>query len=84
MATYRGDQPSERDATIVAHFVALIHSHAVHDHRQAADALERLAELGVIVRFQDSRRSKAGPPGSRAANPKRQERLPGGKSNAGR
>lgn len=46
-----GDQERARDATIIAHVVALIHSRRKGDYLQAADAHRELVRLGVVIKF---------------------------------
>ena len=41
----------DRDATVIAHVVALVHSRRKGDYLSAADAHRELERLGVLVKF---------------------------------
>jgi hypothetical protein len=50
------DPARERDAVIIAHVVALIHSRSKGDYLTAAQAHHELERLGVLVRFPRQRK----------------------------
>lgn len=47
----------ERDATIIAYFVALMHSRREGDYLQAADAHRQLERFGVQIKFPRKRKA---------------------------
>ena len=51
------DPEHERDATIIAHLVALVHARSKRDYLTAADAHRELDRLGVSVRFRRTPKS---------------------------
>ena len=51
------DPERDRDATIIAHVVALVHARRKRDYLTATDAHRELDRLGVSMRFHRIRKS---------------------------
>jgi len=54
--------PQQRDAEIVAYFVALVYARSKGDYLKAADAHRELERRGVLVRFRRQRPAGGGEP----------------------
>lgn len=52
------DPARERDATIIAHVVALVHARRHADYLTAANAHRELVRLGVLVKFPRQQRDE--------------------------
>jgi hypothetical protein len=58
-AMIRSDPAKDRDATIIAWVVALVHSRRKGDYVSAAAAHEELVRRGVLVKFTSGRKAVA-------------------------
>ena len=57
MMSPKYDPIRERDATIIAHLVALVHARSRRDYVTAATAHKELVRFGVLVRFIGTRKA---------------------------